>query len=50
MDSKNRFLLAADALINLLLGILLLLLPAGLLEFLGLPPRIPSSTPPFWAV
>jgi len=29
MDSKNRFLLAADALINLLLGILLLLLPSG---------------------
>ena len=38
MKDKLHFLLATDALINLLLGILLLLLPSGLLEFLGLPP------------
>ena len=37
MKDKIHLLLAADALINLLLGILLLLLPSGLLEFLGLP-------------
>ena len=38
MKKKVQLLLAADAIINLLLGLLLLLLPAGLLEFLGLPP------------
>ena len=37
MDSKQRMLLPADAYINLLLGILILLFPAGLLEYLGLP-------------
>ena len=38
MKKKVQLLLAADAIINLLLGLLLLLLPAGLLEALGLPP------------
>lgn len=38
MKSKQRMLLAIDAAVNLLLGILLLLVPAGMLEFLGLPP------------
>jgi hypothetical protein len=38
MKKKVQLLLAADAIINLLLGLLLLLLPVGLLEFLGLPP------------
>ena len=38
MNKKHRILLAADTLINLLLGLLLLLFPAGLLEYLGLPP------------
>ena len=37
MNRKVRFLLAADALINLLLGILLLLFPAGVLRSFGLP-------------
>lgn len=32
-----KFLLALDAAINLILGLLLLLLPAGVLAFLGLP-------------
>lgn len=38
MSEKHRLLLAIDALVNLLLGLLLLLFPAGLLELLGLPP------------
>jgi hypothetical protein len=37
MNKTVRVLLAADALINLILGILLLFLPAGLLTVLGLP-------------
>jgi hypothetical protein len=37
MKSKVKLLLAADALINLILGALLLLFPAGILEYLGLP-------------
>jgi hypothetical protein len=37
MNRKVQFLLAADALINLLLGILLLLFPAGVLRSFGLP-------------
>ena len=37
MKKKVQLLLAADAIINLLLGLLLLLLPAELLEALGLP-------------
>jgi hypothetical protein len=35
---KNKLLLATDGLINLILGLLLLLFPAGLPEMLGLPP------------
>ncbi len=38
MKKKVQLLLAVDAIINLLLGLLLLLLPAGLLKALGLPP------------
>jgi len=38
MKSQVKLLLAADAVINLILGALLLLFPAGLLEYLGLPP------------
>lgn len=38
MISKVKLLLAADAVINLILGALLLLFPAGILEYLGLPP------------
>ncbi|MGD1994676.1 MAG: hypothetical protein PVI59_15890 [Anaerolineae bacterium] len=38
MKSKHRLLLAADALVNLFLGLILLLFPAGTLELLGLPP------------
>jgi len=38
MKKKVQLLLAADAIINLLLGLLLLLLPTELLEVLGLPP------------
>jgi len=38
MKKKVQLLLAADAIINLLLGLLLLLFPSGLHEFLGLPP------------
>lgn len=38
MNKKQHILLASDASINVLLGILLLLFPAGVLEFLGLPP------------
>lgn len=34
---KKRILLAIDGAVNLLLGVLLLLFPAGMLEFLGLP-------------
>jgi len=37
MKKNVQFLLAADAVINLLLGILLLLFPAGVLRFFGLP-------------
>jgi hypothetical protein len=37
MKSEHRLLLALDALVNLLLGMVLLLSPAGALEFLGLP-------------
>jgi hypothetical protein len=38
MKRKHRLLLACDSIINLLLGILLLLFPAGVLDFFGLPP------------
>ena len=38
MNMKHRLLLASDAIINLLLGILLFLFPAGVVDFLGLPP------------
>lgn len=38
MKQKQRILLLSDAIINLLLGFLLLLFPAGLLTYLGLPP------------
>ncbi len=37
MKSKVKLLLAADAVINLILGALLLLFPAGILQYLGLP-------------
>ena len=35
---SRRLLLAIDGAVNLLLGVLLLLFPAGVLELLGLPP------------
>jgi len=38
MKRNVKLLLAADAVINLILGALLLLFPAGILEYLGLPP------------
>jgi len=38
MDPTHRLLLTIDAFVNLLLGLALLLLPAGLIELLGLPP------------
>lgn len=38
MKPKHRALLALDAFVNLFLGVLLLLFPAGMLELLGLPP------------
>lgn len=38
MKKKVQYLLAADAGINLILGALLLFFPAGILEYLGLPP------------
>ena len=38
MNRKQRTLLACDSIINILLGVLLLLFPAGILDFLGLPP------------
>lgn len=37
MNKIHRILLASDGIINLLLGILLLLFPAGVLDFFGLP-------------
>ena len=38
MNSKHRVLLAIDAFVNLLLGVLLLSFPSGVLGLLGLPP------------
>ena len=38
MKPKHRVLLAIDAAVNLILGVFLLLFPAGMVEFLGLPP------------
>ena len=38
MHSMQRTLLAIDGIVNLLLGMLLLLFPAGLLELIGAPP------------
>ncbi|MBN1615461.1 MAG: hypothetical protein JW950_13430 [Deltaproteobacteria bacterium] len=38
VKAKHRVLLAIDAFVNLLLGVLLLSFPAGLPELLGLPP------------
>lgn len=38
MKSGHRLLLAVDAVVNLLLGIALLLFPAGIQRLLGLPP------------
>lgn len=38
MKRKVKYLLAADSAINLILGMLLLLFPAGISEVLGLPP------------
>ena len=37
MTSRHRLLLALDAAVNLLLGAILLLFPAGLIALLGLP-------------
>jgi hypothetical protein len=37
MESKDKVLLAIDAVVNLVLGAILLLFPAGLVELLGLP-------------
>lgn len=37
MNKTHRILLASDGIINLILGILLLLYPAGVVDFLGLP-------------
>ncbi len=37
MKSGHRILLASDGIVNLVLGTLLLLFPAGLVELLGLP-------------
>jgi hypothetical protein len=37
MKSKHKTLLVIDGIINLILGILLLLFPAGIVELLGLP-------------
>jgi len=37
MESKHKILLLIDGVINLVLGILLLLFPAGIVELLGLP-------------
>ncbi len=37
MRSKHKTLLVIDAIINLVLGVLLLLFPAGVVELLGLP-------------
>jgi len=37
MIKMVKFLLPLDSVINLILGLLLLLLPAGILDFLGLP-------------
>jgi len=38
MKSKHKVLLAIDGVVNLVLGAILLLFPAGLVELLGLPP------------
>ncbi len=37
MKSKNKILLVIDGVVNLIPGLLLLLLPAGLVQLLGLP-------------
>jgi hypothetical protein len=37
MESKHKILLVIDGIINLVLGVLLLLFPAGIVDFLGLP-------------
>lgn len=38
MKSRHKTLLVADAAVNLVLGVLLLLFPAGIVNLLGLPP------------
>jgi len=38
MDRKHQILLVCDSVVNLILGIILLLFPAGVIEILGLPP------------
>jgi hypothetical protein len=38
MNFKHKVLLFIDGVVNLLLGVILLLFPAGLLDLLGLPP------------
>ena len=37
MEKKHQVLLICDSIINLILGIILLLFPAGVIDFLGLP-------------
>lgn len=38
MKAKHKIMLAADGIVNLVLGVLLLLFPAGVLTLFGLPP------------
>ena len=38
MKAKHRLLLLVDAIVNVLLGVLLLLFPAGMIGLLGMPP------------
>ena len=42
---KHSLLLKVDAAINLILGILLMMFPAGLVNALGIPPAVPSFYP-----
>jgi len=38
MNAKNKTLLMVDAVVNLVLGVILLLFPTGVVELIGLPP------------
>ncbi len=42
MSKAHRAVLAVDAAVNLILGVLLLLFPTGLVELLGMPPASPT--------